>query len=73
MKSRGRQGHLPEDMPREQMTKRWFAKIYGFTEDMTDSLSLEALEWWPLIETAESEVMRIEQEQQARLARRAQR
>lgn len=61
-------------MPKEQLTLRWFAKTYGFTEKQTrEELSLEALEWWPLIEEAVSEAERMEHEQQQRMAKRMQR
>jgi len=42
-------------MPPEVLTKRFFAKVYGFTEEMTDNLSVDAVTWWPMIEQAEAE------------------
>jgi hypothetical protein len=61
-------------MPREHLTLRWFAKTYGFTEKQTrEELSLDALEWWPLIEEAISESDRMEREAQERMARRSHR
>ena len=61
-------------MPREHLTLRWFAKMYGFTEKQTrEELSLEALEWWPLIEEAVGEAERMEQEAQQRMAKRSHR
>jgi hypothetical protein len=31
------------------VTYEWYGSSYRFTEEDTDGLSLEALEWWPLI------------------------
>jgi hypothetical protein len=55
-------------MPQETLVKRFFAKHYGFTEQMTDELSVDALTWWPVIERAEADAeekrMRDEQRSQ---------
>jgi hypothetical protein len=65
---------MPEGMPREQLMLRWFAKTYGFTEQQSrEELSLEALEWWPLIEQAFSEAERMERAAEERMAKRSQR
>jgi hypothetical protein len=53
-------------MPPETLTKRFFAKMYGFTEEMTDNASLDAVTWWPAIEQAQNEA-------EAKKARDAQR
>jgi len=45
---------LPERMPPETLTYRFFAKTYHYTEAMTDEASLEAVTWWPEIEAAEA-------------------
>ncbi len=45
---------LPEKMPPDTFTKRLFAKLYGFTEEMTENSSLDAVTWWPEIEAAEA-------------------
>jgi hypothetical protein len=42
-------------MPAETLTKRFFAKVYHFTEEQTDNLSVDAVTWWPVIEQAEAE------------------
>ena len=34
------------------LTKRWFAKNYGWDPDQVDRLDLEYLTWLPLIEDA---------------------
>ena len=61
---------MPDGMPPEMLSYRFFAKQYGFTEAMTDELSLDALMWWPVIEQAESEAesrrMRDEQRRSSR-------
>jgi hypothetical protein len=46
---------LPDGMPPETLTKRFFAKMYGFTEEMTDDASLDAVTWWPTIEQAQND------------------
>jgi hypothetical protein len=45
---------LPEKMPSDIFTKRFFARTYGFTEEMTEESSLDAVTWWPEIEAAEN-------------------
>lgn len=40
-------------MPPDALVKRFFAKIYGFTEEMTEESSLDAVTWWPEIESAQ--------------------
>jgi len=45
---------LPEKMPPDTFTKRFFARTYGFTEEMTEESSLDAVTWWPEIEAAEA-------------------
>lgn len=66
--SRGAQGRLPAAMPPEQVTYEWFADTYHFTEEMTDNLSLDALEWWPLIRVAKAKAADTERRQQERVA-----
>ena len=41
-------------MPPDTFTKRFFARTYGFTEEMTEESSIDAVTWWPEIELAES-------------------
>jgi CHASE1-domain containing sensor protein len=65
--SHGYQGSLPEDMPAQQLTYEWFAENYHFTEEMTGSLSLDALTWWPVIRAARNNAARAEQDAQQRL------
>jgi hypothetical protein len=48
---------LPERMPPDTLIKRFFAKTYGFTEEMTDESSIDAVTWWPEIEAAEAHAM----------------
>lgn len=57
-------------MPPETLTKRYFAKVYGYTEEMTDESSLEAVTWWPLIEEAEQHAIEVKQKQEASRAKR---
>lgn len=51
-------------MPAETLTKRYFAKVYGFTEEQVDDASLDALTWWPLIEEAEEHAAEVRQKQE---------
>jgi hypothetical protein len=67
--SQGHQGHLPEDMPTEQMTLEWFARTYHFTDQETENLSLDALEWWPVIALARIQAQHLEQAREARMQR----
>jgi hypothetical protein len=48
---------MPERMPPETLTYRFFAKTYRFTEEMTDNSSVDAVTWWPEIEAAEAYAM----------------
>jgi hypothetical protein len=61
---------LPDGMPEDALTKRFFAKMYGFTEEMTENSSADAITWWPLIEQAEADAeakkLRDEQRRQRR-------
>lgn len=47
---------LPDGMPADVLTKEFFAERYGFTEAMTEELSVEAIDWWPRIARAKIEV-----------------
>lgn len=58
-------------MPPELITFRFFAKAYSWTPDQVRSLSVEELEWLPLIEVAVSEADRQEQAAQERVRKRA--
>jgi hypothetical protein len=71
--SQGHQGSLPDDMPIEQVTYEWFAENYKFTEDMTDGLSLDALEWWPVIRSAKHHAQEMQRAQDERAAKNARR
>lgn len=51
----------------EMVTYEWFAEAYHFTEEMTDSLSADALEWWPVIRMARAKAQETKQAQTARL------
>lgn len=55
-------------MPPRMMTIRWFAKHYGYTEEQTLSLSVEALEWLPIIELASAQAEEQELKAQQRVA-----
>jgi hypothetical protein len=46
---------MPDGVTNEDLTKRFFAKVYHFTEEMTDEASLNAVTWWPIMEEAESD------------------
>lgn len=71
--SQGYQGSLPDGLPPVQVTCEWFADAYGFTEEQTGGLSLDALEWWPVIRLAKvhaQEMQRAQQERVAKMSRR---
>ena len=72
LRSKGQQGHLPEGMPSEMMTYRFFAQSYGWTPDQVRELSMEEFDWLPLVEAAFSEAERQEQAAQGRMQRRKQ-
>jgi hypothetical protein len=55
-------------MPEEQVTLEWFARTYHFSEEQTLGLSLEALEWWPVIAVARAEAAEMKQRQESRMA-----
>lgn len=54
-------------MDARQITYEWFAENYHFTEEMTDSLSVDALEWWPVIRAARLKAQETRQHQAERL------
>lgn len=54
-------------MPPETITLEWFAENYHFTEEMTGSLSVEALDWWPLIRAARMKVSETKSSQAQRM------
>jgi hypothetical protein len=56
-------------MPPDTLLKRFFAKTYGFTEEMTDELSVDAVTWWPLIEQAEADAEERRMKDEQRKAR----
>jgi hypothetical protein len=60
-------------MPPEQVTLEWFARTYHMTEDQTLELSVDALEWWPVIALARAEAAQAQQRQQERMAKNSQR
>jgi hypothetical protein len=45
-------------MPRETLVKELFAEAYGFTEEMTEESSLDAVVWWPEIRAARNDAER---------------
>lgn len=51
----------------EQLTYEWFGESFQFTEDDTDSLSLDALEWWPVILQARRKAQETTQGQHQRV------
>jgi hypothetical protein len=57
-------------MPDDAFTKRYFAKVYGFTEEQTDNASLDAITWWPLMEEAEQHAAEVHQKQEEARQRR---
>ncbi len=57
-------------MPPDMLAKRYFAKMYRWTEDQTEDASLDALVWFPLIEQAEDRAMEIKQRQESQQQRR---
>jgi hypothetical protein len=56
-------------MPPEMLTLEWFADSYGFTEDETLGLSMEALDWWPIIRAGRAHAREIERAREERMAR----
>ena len=56
---------LPDGMPAEILTKRWFAKVYGWSPEQLEQADLDILTWFPLIEEAEAHAIEVEQKQQA--------
>jgi hypothetical protein len=57
-------------MPPEMLTYRWFAKSYGFTErQVDDEMSLEGLDWLPVIEDAADHAAEAERKRAEREAR----
>lgn len=46
---------MPDGVTAEDLTKRFFAKVYHYTEEMTDNASLTAVTWWPIMEQAEAD------------------
>jgi hypothetical protein len=65
--SQGLQGSFPEDMPPEQVTLEWFARMYHFSDETTRALGIEALEWWPLIAEARAKAQVLESERDRRM------
>lgn len=57
---------MPPDIPR----KRFFAKVYGWTEEQSENASLDAWVWFPLLEEAEAEAERRKQKTEADAPRR---
>jgi hypothetical protein len=70
LRSKGQQGHMPDGMPAEMISYRFFAQSYGWTPEQVRSLSLEEFDWLPLVETAFGEASRQEQAAQERMQRR---
>ena len=56
-------------MPPELLTKRWFAKVYGWSPQQLEQADLDILTWFPLIEEAEQHAIEVEQKNQARDSR----
>ena len=52
-------------MPPDMLAKRFFAKVYGYTEDQTEEASLDALIWFPEIEQAEAKAIETQQKLEA--------
>lgn len=71
-RSQGHQGTLPEEMPPEMLTYRFYAHHYHWTPDQVRELELDEVEWLPLVETAALEAERQEQAAAERMARRKQ-
>ena len=46
---------FPEDMPPEMVVKRFFAKTFQWPPWWVNELTLEELEWFPVMETASDE------------------
>lgn len=59
-------------MPPDIIAKRFFAKTYQFTEEQTEESSLDALIWFPLIEEAEDNAIKVKQRQEQRKSQRGQ-
>ena len=57
-------------MPADMLAKRFFAKTYRWTEDQTEDASLDALNWFPVLEKAENRATEIRQRQESQQQRR---
>jgi hypothetical protein len=57
----------------EQLTYEWFGEHYHFTEAMTDSLSLDAVEWWPVIRAGKAHAQEMQRAQDERVAKASRR
>lgn len=50
--TRGRQGHMPEGMPKGLDDLEWWAEAYRWTPDQVRSLTLAEHEWFPRVREA---------------------
>lgn len=57
---------LPEGMPPEVITWRWFARAYGWTPNQVSELPIEAQTWLPIVEEAAHEAQERLQQQDLR-------
>jgi hypothetical protein len=46
------QPSFPEGMPSSMLVYNWFARARGWTPRQVDELSLEEMEWLPIVEEA---------------------
>lgn len=60
---------MPDGMPPEMLTYRWWAKLYKFTPDEVDDLPPQALKWFPVIEDAADHAAELERKRAERDAR----
>ena len=51
-------------MPTRLLLEEWFAENYRYTPAQVGELSLDALEWFPLIAEAKSRAMKIRADQE---------
>lgn len=57
-------------MPPEMLTYRWFAENYHWTPDQVRELDLDEYTWLPITQAGLQEAQRVEQEREARMAKK---
>ena len=57
---------MPAGMPLRLLLEEWFAESYHYTPEQVGELSLDALEWFPVIAEAKARATKIRSEQERR-------